>query len=128
MGNTIMVAGTESTTSFSTSSHTIHPTTAMAGKMGPMSKMVITNYFASSSEEEQEVENLQTPDFEPFFASFRKYRKELSDTEVKQLINNGLINIRENPLIKEIVQTMFDYDLDLIDIIRNVFNVKDKWN
>jgi len=126
MGNTIMVAGTESTTSFSTSSHFIHPTTAMAGKMGPMSKMVITNYFASSSEEEQEVENLQTPDFEPFFASFRKYRKELSDTEVRQLTNNGLINIRENPQIIEIVQTMFDYDLDLTDIIRNVFNVKDK--
>ena len=71
-----MVAGTESTISFSTSSHTIHPTTSMAGKMGPMTKMVITNYFASSSEEEQEVENLQTPDFEPFFASFRKYKKE----------------------------------------------------
>ena len=124
-----MVAGTESTTSFSTSSHTIHPTTAMAGKMGPMSKMVITNYFASSSDEEHEFEEvayLQSPDFEPFFASFRRYRKELSATEVKQLINNGLINIRENPLIIEIVQTMFDYDLEVDDIVRDVFNVKDK--
>ena len=76
-----MVAGTESTVSFSISSRTLHPTTSMSGKVGSKSRMVITNYFASSSEEEQdlkEVANLQTPDFEPFFASFRKYRKELS--------------------------------------------------
>ena len=81
------------------------------------------------SDEDQEFEvvaNLQSPDFEPFFASFRRYRKELNATEVKQLINNGLINIRENPLIIEIVQTMFDYDLEVDDIVRDVFNVKDK--
>ena len=53
----------------------------MAGKVGTRTKMVLTNYFASSSDEDQEFEevaNLQTPDFEPFFASFRKYRKELN--------------------------------------------------
>ena len=59
----------------------------------------VANYFASSSEDENEKErgeviDLQLPDFEPFFASFRRYRKELSLEEVKQLINNGLINIR----------------------------------
>ena len=101
----------------------------MAGKVGTKARLVIANYFASSSDEEQEFEevaNLQSPDFEPFFASFRKYRKELSATEVKQLINNGIINFRENPLMIEIVQTMFDYDLEVDDIVRDVFNVKDK--
>ena len=123
-----MVSGTESTVSSSTSSLTSNPT-SMAGKVGPKARLAIANYFAFSSDEEQEIEkvaNLQTPDFEPFFASFRKYRKELNATEVRQLIDNGLINIRENPLIIEIVQTMFDYDLEVDDIVRDVFNVKDK--
>jgi len=102
---------------------------SMAGKVGTKARVVVANYFASSSDEDQEIEevaNLQFPDFEPFYASFRRYRKELNVTEVKQLINNGLINIRENPLIIEIVQTMFDYDLEVDDIVRDVFNVKDK--
>ena len=101
----------------------------MASKVGTKPRVVVANYFASSSEEEQEFEevvDLQSPDFEPFFASFRRYRKELSSIEVKQLINNGLINIRENPLIIEIVRTLFDFDLEVDDIERDVFNVKDK--
>ena len=62
--------------------------------------------------------DLQSPDFEPFFASFRRYRKELSSEEVKQLINNGLINIRENSLIIENVRALFDFDLEVDDIER----------
>ena len=101
----------------------------MAGKVGTKAKFVIANYFASSSEGEQEFEevaNLQSPDFEPFFASFCRYRKELNSVEVKQLIENGLISIRENPLIIEVVRTMFDFDLEVDDIERDVLNVKDK--
>ena len=101
----------------------------MAGKVGTKPKVVVANYFASSSEDEQEFEevvDLQSPDFEPFFASFRRYRKELNSIEVKQLINNGLINIRENPLIIEIYRTLFDFDLEVVDFERDVFSVKDK--
>ena len=83
----------------------------MAGRVGSKPKLVVANYFASSSEDENdkekgEVIDLQLPDFEPFYASFRRYRKELSPEELKQLINNGLINIRENPLIIEIIRKM----------------------
>ena len=72
MGNTVMVAGFElyrsllSSSSISTSHY--YPA-LMAGKMGPKSKFVVANYFASSSEGEQEFEevaNLQSPEFEPF--------------------------------------------------------------
>ena len=48
----------------------------MAGKVGTKPKVVVANYFVSSSEDEQEFEevvDLQSPDFEPFFASFRRY-------------------------------------------------------
>ena len=82
--------------------------TSMAGRVGSKPKLVVANYFASSSEDENEKEkgeviDLQLPDFEPFFASFRRHRKELSPEELKQLINNGIINIRENPLIIEVI-------------------------
>ena len=59
---------------------------SMAGKVGTKPRVVVANYFASSSEDEREFEevvDLQSPDFEPFFASFRRYRKELNSTEVK---------------------------------------------
>ena len=103
----------------------------MASKVGTKPKVVVANYFASSSEDEREFEevvDLQSPDFEPFefFASFRRYRKELNSTEVKQLIDNGLINIRENLLIIDIVRTLFDFDLEVVDFERDVFSVKDK--
>ena len=103
----------------------------MAGRVGPKPKLVVANYFASSSEDENEKEkgeviDLQLPDFELFYASFRRYRKELSPEELKQLINNGLINIRENPLIIEVIQKMFDFDLEMEEIESDVLNVKDK--
>ena len=103
----------------------------MAGRVGSKPKLVVANNFASSSEDENEKEkgeviDLQLPDFEPFFASFRRHRKELSPEELKQLINNGIINIRENPLIIEVIQKMFDFDLEVGEIERDVLNVKDK--
>ena len=66
------------------------------------------------------------PDFEPFYASYRRYRRKLSPEELKQLINNGLESIKENPLIIEIIRKMFDFDLEVGDIERDVLNVKDK--
>ena len=45
--------------------------TSMAGRVGSKPKLVVANYFASSSEDENEKEkaeviDLQLPDFEPF--------------------------------------------------------------
>ena len=112
-------------------SHLAKNLTSMAGRVGSKPKLVVANYFTSSSEDENEKEkgeviDLQLPDFEPFYASYRRYRKELSHEELKQLINNGLINIRENPLIIEVIRKMFDFDLEVGEIERDVFNVKDK--
>ena len=101
----------------------------MVDRAGSKPMFVVSNYFASSSEDEKEkgeVEDLELPDFEPFYASYRRYRGELSPEELKQLINNGLINIRENPLIIDIIWKIFDFDLEVGEIERDVFNVKDK--
>ena len=111
MGNTVMVSGFELCGSLyfyllqSLLSKTL---ITMAGRVGSKPMLVVANYFASSSEDKNEKEkgeviDLQLPDFEPFYASYCRYRGELSPEDLKQLINNGLINIRENPLIIEII-------------------------
>ena len=133
MGNTVMVSGLELCGSlylYLLQSYSSNLTT-MADRAGSRPMLVVANYFASSSKDENEKEkgevtDLQLPDFEPFYASYRRYRRELSPKELKQLINNGLINIRENPLIIEIIRKMLDFDLEVGEIERDVFNVKDK--
>ena len=76
---------------------------AMKGNSGNMMYMV-KNFFASSSDEEdnntKEIEELDSLDYEPFMALFRRFRKEQSAEEVRKYMEKGLCNIRENPIIK----------------------------
>ena len=43
---------------------------------------------------------------------FRRYRPELSETEKQAIMAKGLCNLRENPHMANIMQKMFDYDLE----------------
>ena len=76
---------------------------AMKGNTGNAIYMV-KNFFASSSDEEdndrKENDELVSPDYEPFMALFRRFRKEQSAEEVRKYMEKGLCNIRENPIIK----------------------------
>ena len=89
----------------------------MSGKSGSgnMAYMV-KNYFAASfsSDEEdndnKEIKELELPDFKPFMALFRRFRREQSPEEVQQYMFKGLCNMRENPIIMEIVLKLFDFD------------------
>ena len=65
----------------------------MAARKGTRAAYVVANYFASSDEEQEEVESFEFADFEPFMASFRLYRLELSETEKQQLMHKGLCKI-----------------------------------
>ena len=129
MGNTVMVSGFElarASILLPTSILSFNILATMAERSGSKPTFVVTNYFASSSEDEKEkgeVEDLELPDFEPFYASYRRYRGELSPEELQQLMNNGLESIRENPLIIEIIRKMFDFDLEVGDIEKDVFFV-----
>ena len=44
----------------------------MAARKGTRTAYVVANYFASSDEEQEEVETFEFADFEPFMASFRR--------------------------------------------------------
>ena len=80
----------------------------------------------NSSDEEQEVEVFESPDYEPFMAKFRKYKPELTQVEKDDILTRGLINLRFNPHMRDIMVKMFDYDLEVSDLEREIFMVKEK--
>ena len=82
--------------------------------------------YASEEKDKKEIEKLDLPDFEPFMAMYHRYRKEQYDQEIQKFMHTGLCNIRENPLIMEIVQKMFDFDLDIGDIEKDILFIKEK--
>ena len=84
--------------------------------------------YASSDEEHGKVESFEFADFESFLASFRRYTAELSDTEKQSQMFKGLCNIRENAHLRNILEKMFDYDLEVGDLKRDLFSVKEKWS
>ena len=98
----------------------------MATRKWSKPSFVVANYFASSDEDQQEIENLELPDFEPFIASFPRHRAELSKTEKQQLMHKGICNIIKKPLIVDIIRKMFDFDLEMEVMEKEVFFVKEK--
>ena len=73
-----------------------------------------------------EVETFEFADFETFMVLLRRYRLELSETEKQKQMFKGLCNIRENALIVNIIQKMFDFDLEVSYLERERFSVKEK--
>ena len=90
-----MVSGSELTRLSSSVPPIPIPTTtffAMKSNSGNVMYMV-KNFFASSSDEEdkntKEAEEFDPPDYEPFRALFRRFRKEQSAEEVKKYMEKG---------------------------------------
>ena len=69
-----------------------------------------------SSDEEPEIEVFESPDYEPFMANFRKINPGLSVEDREDILTRGLIKLRTNPHMRNIMQKMFDYDLEESDI------------
>ena len=69
-----------------------------------------------SSDEEPEIEMFESPDYDPFVAKFRKINPGLSVEDRGDILARGLINLRANPHMLNIMQKMFDYDLEESDI------------
>ena len=59
-------------------------------------------------------------------ASFRRYRAELSETEKQSQRFKGLCNIRANAQMRNIIEKMFDYDLEVGDLERDLYSEKEK--
>ena len=58
--------------------------------------------------------------------SFRLYRPELSEIEQQSIMARGLLNLSENPDMANIVQKMFDYDLEVGDVEKDLLSVEIK--
>ena len=78
-----------------------------------------------SSEEEKEVESL-IDDFEPFVVGLRHYPLDMSITERRSQLARGLITLRQNPLMPYIMSKMFDFDLEIADIEKDLLSVREK--
>ena len=57
-----------------------------------------------SSDEEPEIEVFESPDDEPFIAKFRKFKPGMTQEEKKDALTRGLINLRANPHVQNILQ------------------------
>ena len=67
----------------------------------------ITKYIGEqnqSSDEEPEIEVFESPDYEPFVAKFRKINPGLSVKDREDILTRGLINLRVNPQMLNIMQ------------------------
>ena len=78
-----------------------------------------------SSDEGPEIEVFESPDYEPFMANFQKINPGLSVIDREDILTRGLINLRTNPHMRNIMQKMFDYDLEESDI-EELFMDKEK--
>ena len=50
----------------------------------------------------------------------------MTQVEKEDILVRGLINLRENPHMRDIMIKMFDYDLEISDLEKEIFIVKEK--
>ena len=89
----------------------------MASKKGSDAASYVASYLkaqddeASSEEEPKEFEPLECANFDPFMALYRKCKMELPALEKQKFLYKAQCNIRENPIMVDIIRKMFDFDL-----------------
>ena len=76
---------------------------------------------ASSEEEPEEFEPLECADFDPFMALYLKCKTELPALEKQKFLYKAQCNIRENPIMVDIIRKMFDFDLEVSELDNKIF-------
>ena len=67
-----------------------------------------------------------SPDFTPFVAKFRSYRRELSETDKVAFMSIEMEKLRDNALMKGLILRMFDYERDRALLETEIFNFPDR--
>ena len=93
----------------------------MEQKKGSQAATYVAKYLraqddASSEEDLVKVDSLKFADFEPFMALFRTCRLELTATDKQEYLRKEQCNIRKNPIMVDIIQKMFDFDLEVSEL------------
>ena len=103
-------------TSIYTVFHSLSFNNTMASGKGPKTAVYMANCFKAkdneySDEQTGEIETSEFADFEPFMASFCRYRLDMPETETEALMKNGLNKIRANGHKRQIIEIFFDYNM-----------------
>ena len=81
----------------------------------------------SASEEDTEVfEESELPDFTPFMARFRSYKKDLSDVNKMTLMTEGMESLRDSVFMADLIEKMFDYEQDTGLVESEIFDQPDR--
>ena len=79
-----------------------------------------------SEEENVLLEELEFPDFAPFMAKFRKYKKDLSDTAKVVFMSEGMESLRNHELMNRLIERMFGFDREVIKMEGEIFSQPDR--
>ena len=62
------------------------------------------------------LEELEFPDFDPFMAQFRKYKKDLSDAAKVAFMSEGMESLGNHELMNGLIERMLDFDCEVIEM------------
>ena len=68
---------------------------------------------SASVEETEVLDECEFPDFTPFVARFRTYKRDLLEANKVALMSNGMQILRDNVYMKGLIEGMFDYERDV---------------
>ena len=74
----------------------------------------------------KKIEDIEFPDFHPFMGYFCKYKKQLSEVANIALMTNGIESLRNNEHVRGLIKRMFDYDLEVEELEREIFSIPDR--
>ena len=73
-------------------------------------------------------EESELPDFIPFMARFRSYKKDLSEVIInkKTLMTEAMESLRESNFMADLIEKMFDYERDIGLVESEIFDRPDR--
>ena len=103
----------------------------MEQKKGSQAATYVAKYLraqddASSGEDLVKVDSLKFADFEPFMALFSYLQTGIISSRKQEYLHKGQCNIRKNPIMVDIIQKMFDFDLEVSELDNELFFVKEQ--
>ena len=76
---------------------------------------------SATDEETGIIEELEFPDFSPFMGHFHKYKRDMSETAKIAFMTNGIESLRNNELMRGLIDRMFNFDIEVDLLEREIF-------
>ena len=59
-------------------------------------------------------------------ATYRSYKREMSEVDKTAFMNSGMDTLRNNEHMRAFIDKMFDYDLEVAEIEKEIFSIPSK--